>query len=111
MEDRAYSLHLRVIMSAKLSAEALLSEYFGPFAVPAWKLLPSIEAATEKQTYAFMDPEAFNALIPKEPEQAQAIYWREMMLPIHLACCTSLWRHGECSASPSAFRQGATESP
>ena len=81
------SFHLRVVMSAKLSPEALLSEYFGPFAVPAWKLLPSIEAATKKQTYAFMDLEAFNALVPKEPEQAQAIYWREMMLRIHLACC------------------------
>jgi hypothetical protein len=38
-------------MSAKLSSEALLSEYFGPFAVPAWKLLPSIEAASKKRTY------------------------------------------------------------
>ena len=82
-------------MSAKLSPEALLSEYFGPFGVPAWKLLPSIEAATKKQTYAFMDLEAFNALVPKELEQVQAIYWREMMLRIHLACCTSLRRHGE----------------
>jgi hypothetical protein len=92
---RSYSLHLRVVMSTKLSPEALLSEHFGPFAAPAWKLLPSIEAATKKQTYAFMDLEAFNALVREEPEQAQAIYWREMMLRIHLACCTSLWRHGE----------------
>jgi hypothetical protein len=80
---------------SKLSFEALLSEYFGPFAVPAWKLLPSIEAATKKQTYAFMDLETFNDLVREEPEQAQAIYWREMMLRIHLACCTSLRRHGE----------------
>jgi hypothetical protein len=28
-------------------------------------------------------------------ERAQAIYWREMTLRIHLACCASLLRHAD----------------
>ena len=40
-------------MPARLSPESWLSEHFGSFAVPAWKLLPSIETATKDQTYSF----------------------------------------------------------
>jgi hypothetical protein len=78
-------------MVAPRTPESILSAYFGPLAVSTWKLLPSIEVETRKQTYTFMDIEAYNAL---EPERAQAIYWREMTLRIHLACCASLLRHG-----------------
>jgi hypothetical protein len=82
-------------MAAPRTPESILSAYFGPFAVSTWKLLPSIEAATREQTYTFMDLEAYNALGLQRPEGAQAIYWREMIMRIHLACCASLLRHGE----------------
>jgi hypothetical protein len=83
------------VMPAELNPEALLSEYFGPFAVPAWRLLPAIEAATKNHAYAFMDLDIYNALVRENPEEAQAVYWREMLLRIHLACCISVRRHGE----------------
>ena len=82
-------------MAAPRTTESILSAYFGPLAVSAWKLLPSIEDTTRKQTYTFMDLEAYNALVLQRPERAQAIYWREMITRIHLACCASLLRHGE----------------
>jgi hypothetical protein len=82
-------------MAATRTSESILSAHFGPLAVSAWKLLPSIEAATGKQTYTFMDLEAYHALVRERPEHAQAIYWREMMFRIHLACCASLLRHSE----------------
>jgi hypothetical protein len=63
-------------------------------AVSIWKLLPSIEAETSKQKYTFMDLEVFNALARQKPESAQATYWREMTMRVHLACCASLLRHG-----------------
>jgi hypothetical protein len=73
----------------------ILSSYFGPFAVSTWELLPVIEAATRKQAYTFMDKDAYDALVHSQPERAQAIYWREMIMRIHLACCASLLRHRE----------------
>jgi hypothetical protein len=63
-------------------------------AVSIWKLLPSIEAETSKQKYTFMDLEVFNVLARQKPESAQAVYWREMTMRVHLACCVSLLRHG-----------------
>jgi hypothetical protein len=81
-------------MADPRTPESILSAYFGPFAVSAWKLLPSIEAETRKQAYTFMDIAAYNALIRQRPERAQAIYWREMIMRVHLACCASLLRHG-----------------
>jgi hypothetical protein len=82
-------------MAAPRTPESILSAHFGPFAVSTWKLLPSIEAATRTQTYTFMNLEAYQALVRERPEHAQAIYWREMIMRIHLACCASLLRHGE----------------
>ena len=82
-------------MAAQRTPESTLSAHFGSFAVSTWKLLPSIEAATRKQTYTFMDLETYNALARERPEHAQAIYWREMIVRVHLACCASLLRHGE----------------
>jgi hypothetical protein len=82
-------------MAAQRTPESTLSAHFGPFAVSTWKLLPSIEAATRKQTYTFMDLETYNALVRERPEHAQAIYWRETIMRVHLACCASLLRHGE----------------
>ena len=64
-------------------------------AASIWKLLPSIDAETSAQNYTFMDMDVFNALIHQNPERAQAIYWREMTLRIHLACCASLLRHAD----------------
>lgn len=64
-------------------------------AASIWKLLPSIDAETSRQNYTFMDMDVFNALIHQSPERAQAIYWREMTLRIHLACCASLLRHAD----------------
>jgi hypothetical protein len=84
---------LRMLMTAKLSPEAFLSDHFGPFAVAIWRLPPAIEAATKNQTYAFMDLDTYSALVRENAEEAQAIYWREMLLRIHLACCISLRRH------------------
>jgi hypothetical protein len=66
-------------MAAPQARDSVLSTYFGPFAVSACELLPSIEAATRKQTYTFMNLEAYNALVRQQPERAQAIYWREMV--------------------------------
>jgi hypothetical protein len=63
--------------------------------VPAWNLLAPIEEATKRQTYTFMDLESFNETVRRRPEDAQAIYWREMILRIHLASCSSVRRHGE----------------
>jgi hypothetical protein len=82
-----------MLMPAKLGPEAFLSEHFGPFAVPIWTLLPAIEAAIKNQTYTFMDLGTYSALVRENAEEAQAIYWREMLLRIHLACCISLRRH------------------
>jgi hypothetical protein len=86
---------MRIGMPVNFSPEVLLSEHFGPFAVPAWRLLHSIEAATKNQTYSFMDMNTYNTLTRDQPEEAPAIYWREMLLRLHLTCCISLRRHGE----------------
>jgi hypothetical protein len=86
---------MRIAMPANFDVEAFLSEHFGPFAVPAWRLLHSIEAATKNQTYSFMDMDTYNTLLREQREEAQAIYWREMLLRFHLVCCISLRRHGE----------------
>jgi hypothetical protein len=80
-------------MPAVQIPEAFLSEHFGPFAVSAWTLLPGVEAATKNLRYSFMDLDTYNALVRDNARAAQAIYWREMLLRIHLACCVSLQRH------------------
>jgi hypothetical protein len=82
-------------MAASQTPESILSAYFGPFAVSTCKLLPSIEAATSNQAYAFMAPDAYNVLAREQPQRAQTIYWRETVLRVHLACCVSLPRHRE----------------
>jgi hypothetical protein len=82
-------------MTHQVKSEEFFSSFFGPYAVPAWNLLAPIETATKRQTYTFMDSETFNETVRQRPEEAQAIYWREMILRIHLACCTSVRRHGE----------------
>ncbi|WP_154073597.1 hypothetical protein [Bradyrhizobium erythrophlei] len=82
-------------MTAPRTPESILSAYFGPFAVSTWQLLPSIEAATRNQPYSFMDMDAYNALVRERPERAQAIYWREMIMRVHLSCCASVLRHTE----------------
>lgn len=64
-------------------------------AASIWKLLPAIDAEASRQNYTFMDMDVFNGLIRQNPERAQAIYWREMTLRIHLACCASLLRHAD----------------
>ncbi|GAA0004710.1 hypothetical protein BDS110ZK4_60870 [Bradyrhizobium diazoefficiens] len=64
-------------------------------AASIWKLLPSIDVEASRQNYTFMDMDVFNDLIRQNPERAQAIYWREMTLRIHLACCASLLRHAD----------------
>jgi hypothetical protein len=65
------------------------------------------ETATKNQTYAFMDLDTYSALVRENAEEAQAIYWREMLLRIHLACCISLrrhsaWLHSLLVANPSS---------
>jgi hypothetical protein len=82
-------------MAAPRTRDAILSAYFGSMAVSIWKLLPSIDAKASRQNYTFMDMDVFNGLIRQNPERAQAIYWREMTLRIHLACCASLLRHAD----------------
>jgi hypothetical protein len=42
-----------------------------------------------------MDLETYNDIVKRQPGEAQAIYWREMILRIHLASCSALRRHGE----------------
>jgi hypothetical protein len=95
LQFRQSEANAPTLMSAQRTPESILSAYFGPFAASTWKLLPSIEAATREQKYTFMDLEAFQALMRQRPESGQAIYWREMIMRIHLACCASLLRHGE----------------
>jgi hypothetical protein len=34
-------------------------------------------------------------MVRRRPEEAQAVYWREMLLRIYLASCSALRRHGE----------------
>lgn len=80
-------------MTSPQTPESILSGYFGPFAVPTWKLLPSIEAGTRRQAYTFLAPDAYDVLAREQPLRAQAIYWRETILRVHLACCASLRRH------------------
>lgn len=64
-------------------------------AASIWKVLPSIDAEASRQNYTFMDMDVFNDLIRQNPERAQAVYWREMTLRLHLACCASLLRHAD----------------
>jgi hypothetical protein len=82
-------------MAPQINLKEFFSSYFGPYALPAWNQLAPIEAATKHQTYLFMDLDAFNEVLQCNPEQAQAIYWREIILRIHLASCSALRRHGE----------------
>ena len=82
-------------MTGHMNLQDFLSRFFGPLAVPAWNQLASIEQATRRQTYSFMDLESYQEIVRRRPEEAQAIYWREMMLRIHLAACSAVRRHGE----------------
>lgn len=82
-------------MVKQVSVQELFSSYFGPFAVPAWDQLAPVEATTKRQEYTFMDMETYNEIVRRNPEEAQAIYWHEIILRIHLASCSGLRRHGE----------------
>jgi hypothetical protein len=82
-------------MARELNLEKFFSSFFGRYALPAWKQLAPIEAATKHQAYSFMDTETYNEIVRLQPAEAQAIYWREMILRIHLASCSALRRHGE----------------
>jgi hypothetical protein len=79
----------------QVNLNQFLSSFFGPYAVPAWNQLGPIAAATKHQTYTFMDLPIYQNLVRHKPEEAQAVYWREMILRIHLASCAALRRHGE----------------
>ena len=82
-------------MSERIDPEDLLQKYFGPYALSAWQQLSPIAAATRRQEYAFLDMEVFNKLVAEEPQEAQAIYWREIIFRIHLTACCAIFRHHE----------------
>jgi hypothetical protein len=82
-------------MAHQVNMNEFLPSFFGPYALPAWNQLGPIEVATKHQEYTFMDLETYNEIVRRKPEEAQAIYWREMIFRIHLASCSALRRHGE----------------
>jgi hypothetical protein len=73
--------------------QPLLKLFFGTCADLCWDQIASIKAATANMTYSFMSKAEHDALVQRQPLEAMAVYWNEMIQRAHLGSCSALLRH------------------